>query len=156
LRTSIHRMSKLCLLLKNTNSAKYYTSKELHDENAGFDLYVPNDTVFKAGERKMVGMGVAIAVMEGNEPVPYWMAPRSSISKTGLILMNSMGVIDKGYRGELLAALWNSKMEEVTVKAGDRLVQVLSRDMSSFSEVEVVDTLPESKRGSGGFGSTGI
>jgi dUTP pyrophosphatase len=147
-------MSKLHLLVKTAKAAQYYSSKLLNGEDAGFDLYVPEDTVFKPGERKMVGMGVAVAVMEEN-PVAYWMAPRSSISKTGLILMNSMGVIDKGYRGELIAALWNSKMEEVTVKAGDRLVQVVARDMSSFSEVVVVDSLPDSKRGAGGFGSTG-
>ena len=148
-------MSKLSILIKNPNAAKYYESEYLDDENAGFDLYVPEHTVFMPGERKMVKMGVAISVTESNNPVAYWMAPRSSISKTGLILMNSMGVIDKGYRGELIAALWNSKMEEVTVKAGDRLVQVVARDMSSFSKVEVVHTLPGSKRGEGGFGSTG-
>jgi len=148
-------MSKLSLLVRTAKASSYYTSKGL-GEDAGFDLYVPEDVVFAPGERKMVGMGVSVAVMENGAPVAYWLAPRSSISKTGLILMNSMGVIDKGYRGELIAALWNSKMQEVTVKAGDRLVQIVSRDMTSFSEVELVDSLPSSKRGEGGFGSTGI
>ena len=148
-------MSKLSLLVRIAKASSYYNSKLL-GEDAGFDLYVPEDVVFAPGEMKMVGMGVSAAVMENGVPVAYWLAPRSSMSKTGLILMNSMGVIDKGYRGELIASLWNSKMEEVSVKAGDRLVQIVSRDMTSFSEVELVDSLPSSKRGEGGFGSTGI
>ena len=143
-------------MITNEYASKYYTSQKLDSEDAGFDLYVPERTVFAPNERKFVGMGVSVAVMEDRTPVAYWMAPRSSISKTGLILMNSMGVIDKGYRGELKAALWNSKMEQVVINAGDRLVQIVSRDMSSFSNIEVVESLPDSKRGTGGFGSTGI
>jgi dUTP pyrophosphatase len=67
-----------------------------------------------------------------------------------------MGVIDKGYRGELIAALWNTKDVPVTVKKGDRLVQIVARNIESFASVKVVESLPESKRGTGGFGSTGI
>jgi len=143
-------------MITNDSASKYYTSARLDGEDAGFDLYVPERTVFAPNERKFVGMGVSVAVMESDAPVAYWMAPRSSISKTGLIVMNSMGVIDRGYRGEVKAALWNSKMEEVVINAGDRLVQIVARDMNSFSEIEVVPSLPDSKRGTGGFGSTGI
>jgi dUTP pyrophosphatase len=150
-------MSKLCLCPKSSSVADFYKSKTLDEENAGFDLFVPEDVSFAPGQRKFVGMGVSAAVVD---PVngfvePFWLAPRSSISKTGLMMMNSVGVIDKGYRGELIAALWNTLDREVIVNKGDRLVQVVSRDMTSFSEVLVTYMLPESQRGSGGFGSTG-
>lgn len=146
-------MSMLCLLPVKGNTA--YTTHVPSAENAGVDLYVPGDVVFAPGERKFVGMGTSAAVVEGEACSPYWLLPRSSISKTGLMMMNSVGVIDKGYRGELIAALWNTLDKEVVVKKGDRLVQVVSRDMTSFAKVQVVDALPDSVRGTGGFGSTG-
>ena len=150
-------MSKLCLCPRSTTVAEYYKSKKLDGENAGFDLYVPDTVTFAPGERKFVGMGVSAAIIDSdnNSVEPFWLVPRSSLSKTGLMMMNSVGVIDKGYRGELIAALWNTLDREVTVNSGDRLVQIVSRDMTSFSEVLVTYMLPESQRGSGGFGSTG-
>jgi dUTP pyrophosphatase len=148
-------MSSLHILIKNPVASAFYSTKYLNGEDAGFDLYVPEDVTFSPGETKFVGMGISATVVEEN-PVAYWMAPRSSISKTGLMMRNSMGVIDKGYRGELIAALWNTKDVPVNVKKGDRLVQIVARNMESFASVKIVESLPESKRGSGGFGSTGI
>jgi dUTP pyrophosphatase len=146
-----------CLLLqiRKSDVSTNYTTKTLDEENAGFDLYVPETVTFAPGERKFLGMGVSAAVLEDASVAPYWLLPRSSLSKTGLMMMNSVGVIDKGYRGELIAAFWNTLEKDVIVKKGDRLVQIVSRDMKSFSEVRVVDSLPESLRGEGGFGSTG-
>jgi len=146
-------MSTLCLLPVAGNLA--YDHVKASPENAGVDLYVPADVVFAPGERKFVGMGTSAAVIEGDECAAFWLLPRSSLSKTGLMMMNSVGVIDKGYRGELIAALWNTLDKEVVITAGTRLVQVVSRDMRSFSNVRVVDALPVSERGEGGFGSTG-
>jgi dUTP pyrophosphatase len=146
-------MSTLCLLPLSGNP--HYENVTASSENAGVDLYVPTDVVFAAGERKFVGMGTSAAVIEGNDCAPFWLLPRSSISKTGLMMMNSVGVIDKGYRGELIAALWNTSDKEVCVEKGTRLVQVVSRDMTSFAKVMLVDALPVSLRGECGFGSTG-
>jgi dUTP pyrophosphatase len=145
------------LYLRPLEKDSLYVTKEIvaSPENAGVDLYVPTDVVFAPGERKFVGMGTYAAVVEGEDCAPYWLVPRSSISKTGLMMMNSVGVIDKGYRGELIAALWNTLDKEVRVEKGTRLVQVVSRDMTSFAKVAIVDTLPLSLRGEGGFGSTG-
>jgi dUTP pyrophosphatase len=148
-------MPSLLLQVRNSNVSTHYTTKELDGENAGFDLHVPETVTFAPGERKFLGMGVSAAVSENNSVAPYWLVPRSSLSKTGLMMMNSVGVIDKGYRGELIAAFWNTLGTEVTVKKGDRLVQVVSRDMKSFTNVTLVDSLPESLRGEGGFGSSG-
>jgi dUTP pyrophosphatase len=146
-------MSTLCLLPVTGNTQ--YATVTASSENAGVDLYVPADVVFAPGERKFVGMGTSAAVIEGDDCAPFWLLPRSSLSKTGLMMMNSVGVIDKGYRGELIAALWNTLDKEVRVEKGTRLVQVVSRDMASFSKVMLVDALPLSLRGEGGFGSTG-
>lgn len=146
-------MSTLCLLPVTGNTQ--YANVTASSENAGVDLYVPADVVFAPGERKFVGMGTSAAVIEGDDCAPFWLLPRSSLSKTGLMMMNSVGVIDKGYRGELIAALWNTLDKEVRVEKGTRLVQVVSRDMASFSKVMLVDALPLSMRGEGGFGSTG-
>jgi len=146
-------MSTLCLLPVTGNTQ--YANVTASSENAGVDLYVPADVVFAPGERKFVGMGTSAAVIEGDDCAPFWLLPRSSLSKTGLMMMNSVGVIDKGYRGELIAALWNTLDKEVRVEKGTRLVQLVSRDMASFSKVMLVDALPLSLRGEGGFGSTG-
>ena len=86
----------------------------------------------------------------------YWMVPRSSISKTGRMMLNSVGVIDKSYRGELMSFLWNTTDSAVTVSKGSRLVQIVAGDMGDMTSMTVVDRLPTSERGSGGFGSTGI
>lgn len=154
-------MSYFVKLLPTTpNAASFYTDRLMGagEENAGFDLFVPQTIVFAADERKFVSMEVKAVVCNeaaGGNTVHYWMPPRSSISKTGLIMMNSIGVIDKSYRGELIAALWNSTDKEVTVEKGQRLVQIVSPTMDSFSRVEVVNSLDTTERGEGGFGSTG-
>ena len=147
-------------LCTNEDSKLFYTDVKAATENAGVDLYVPQDVVFAPGEKKMVSMDVSavIADVATNSPQNYWMLPRSSISKTGLMMMNSVGVIDKSYRGELIAALWNTTGSYVTVTRGQRLVQLVTRDMGDIVKISCVDSLTSfsSERGSGGFGSTGI
>ena len=150
-------MYTLQLLLTNTEVSGYYQNNtgERNDDNAGFDLYVPVDVEFSAGEKKLVSMQVKAVLKNGVKGVHYWMLPRSSISKTGLMLCNSVGVIDSTYRGELMAYLWNTKDVSVTVKRGDRLVQIVAPDMGHISSVEVVSELSSTVRGEGGFGSSG-
>jgi dUTP pyrophosphatase len=164
-------------LCTNADTNSFYLNLQASPQNAGIDLYVPKDVVFAPGERKMVSMGVSAVITDlpsgedsrksassgfkdvaTNSPQNYWMLPRSSISKTGLMMMNSVGVIDKSYRGELIAALWNTTGSEVTVSKGQRLVQLVTRDMRDIVQVSCVSSLDSfsSDRGSGGFGSTGI
>ena len=149
----------LKLLPTTTDAASFYKATTLSTENAGVDLFVPEEVVFAPGERKLVSMrvkAVLIAQTALNEtPVHYWMPPRSSISKTGLLLLNSVGVIDKSYRGELMAFLWNTTDKEVTVKKGDRLVQILAPDMGAIKSLHLVSVLDVTERGEGGFGSSG-
>ena len=88
-------------------------------------------------------------------PCAFYLYPRSSISKTGLRLANSVGIIDSGYRGNLLAALdCYQKDEEIT--KGMRLVQLCTPDLQPISKVRIVEEhIGETERGTGGFGSTG-
>ena len=149
------KMYNLILLPCEGNT--FYESKNLTEDNAGFDLYVPEDVVFAPGEKKLVSMKVKAKMIKSvnNVPVHYWMVPRSSISKTGLMLCNSIGVIDSSYRGELMAYLWNTKDVPVNILKKDRLVQILAPDMGYISQCEVVSSLDCTARGEGGFGSSG-
>jgi dUTP pyrophosphatase len=148
-------MANQLFLVPSANASEYYKSGALSTENAGFDLFVPVDVSFAAGEKKLVSMEVRAVIIEGDSVQNYWMVPRSSISKTGLMMLNSVGVIDKSYRGELMAYLWNTTDGDFEVKKGQRLVQIVARHMGDIGEVVVVDKLPASERGDGGFGSTG-
>lgn len=149
------------LLPTTQDASDFYNTCVRGDDNAGFDLFVPEEVVFSAGEKKLVSMRVKAKMVKTNNStgsddcVHYWMPPRSSISKTGLLLLNSIGVIDKSYRGELMAFLWNTTTNPVTVKKGDRLVQIVAPDMGHINGVRVVDSLDATERGEGGFGSTG-
>ena len=84
----------------------------------------------------------------------YYLFPRSSISKTPLRLSNSIGLIDAGYRGELIGMVDNIYDKDFQVKRGERYFQLVAVD-SSPVEFELVDELSVSSRGEGGFGSTG-
>jgi len=80
--------------------------------------------------------------------------PRSSISKTPLRLSNSIGLIDAGYRGEIMAAVDNIKSESITVSPGQRLFQLVAMDGSPI-HFQLSNELSDTSRGKGGFGSTG-
>ena len=95
-------------ILPNADAADYYKTTTLNADNAGVDLYLPNKIAFEPGEKKLVSMGVRAIMVDNGAYKHYWMVPRSSISKTGLMMLNSVGVIDKTYRGELMAFLWNT------------------------------------------------
>ncbi len=144
------------LLPTTSDAASFYKTEARTNDNAGFDLFVPEAVTFQPGEKKLVSMRVKIKVsVKGGDCVHYWMPPRSSISKTGLLLLNSIGVIDRTYRGELMAFLWNTTDKVVEVKKGDRVVQVVAPDMGHIEQVALVDSLDETVRGEGGFGSSG-
>jgi dUTP pyrophosphatase len=124
-----------------------------HDDDAAADLYALQDTNLNAntyGNR--IHTGVHIQLPEG------WLAliiPRSSIgAKTSLRLSNSVGLIDSGYRGELGVLYDNTSDNDTFIKKGDRVAQLLVMPSYRF-KAKVVESLEDSERGSGGFGSTG-
>jgi dUTP pyrophosphatase len=130
--------------------------------NSGFDLFIPENVLFdQTAMTKMVGLGVKCEMIrrENNRTVtlPFFMFPRSSMSKTPLMLANHTGIIDSGYRGELIAALRNLSGSPYEVVASTRLLQICLPSLDAFT-VEIVEeeVLSTTARGSGGFGSTGI
>ncbi len=124
-----------------------------HEGDAGLDLRSIADVVVGPGERAMVPTGLAVAIPAGHAG---FVLPRSGLaSRLGLTLANAPGLIDAGYRGEIICAVVNlDRTEAVAISAGDRVAQLL------VVALPVVvpgwaDELPESDRGDGGFGSTG-
>jgi len=152
-----------------TNSLKnFYNSKFEEFRDSGFDLFIPDDvTIFSGSLSNKISHEVSCALykmtkVDGYDkqqllPCPYYMYPRSSISKTPLRLANSVGIIDSGYRGPLIAMVDNADNNHTyTIHKYDRLFQVCSPDLTPFDTIEIVDELPgKTIRGDGGFGSTG-
>jgi dUTP pyrophosphatase len=124
---------------------------------AGLDLRaaVPSDepvTIYP-GERKLIPTGLAIALPPGYEAQ---VRPRSGLAiKHGITCLNSPGTIDADYRGELKIILINHGAEAFTIARGERIAQMIVAPVTRL-EWAAVDVLPDSKRGSGGFGSTGV
>ena len=142
------------LLIKPLNdlAKQYYSNHDhFHKGDAGLDLYVLEDQIFQPGETAKIKLGISCESSDGKG---YFLFPRSSISKTPLRMANSIGLIDGGYRGEIMAVCDNIKDYEFSVSKGDRLFQIVSADLSSI-EFEITDKLSDSTRGKGGFGSTG-
>ena len=129
----------------------YRHHSHFHPGDAGLDLFVPQDYTIEPGASVAIHLGIACASADGRA---YWLIPRSSISKTPLRMANSIGLIDGGYRGELMAVVDNIKDFTYTVTAGTRLFQLVAMDGSPI-EFELVEQLDETSRGAGGFGSTG-
>ena len=130
---------------------KYYLNHgHFHKGDAGIDLFIPKKIVFEPKQSLPIHMNVSCEL----EDKPYFLLPRSSISKTPLRLANSIGLIDGGYRGELMAMCDNIKNVSYTVEKGQRLFQIVACDCSPIT-YDLTDQLSETSRGAGGFGSTG-
>ena len=104
-------------------------------------------------ERILVPTGIHLSIPEGYEAE---IRPRSGLAnKFGVTLVNTPGTIDADYRGEIKVLLINFGREPFVVNNGDRIAQMVFRSVSR-ARLKVVDALPETERGRGGFGSTGI
>ena len=122
--------------------------------DAGLDLYAAHDVTLYPGERARVPTGVAVAIPEG---YAGFVQPRSGLAaRVGLGLVNSPGLIDAGYRGEIQAIAINlDPLRPIDIHRGDKIAQLVILPVL-HAELAEVDALPESSRGSGGFGSTGV
>ena len=121
--------------------------------DAGADLATRVDVTLSPGERALVPTGISIALPQGYVALVH---PRSGLAiKSGISLVNSPGTIDSGYRGEISCILINHDLHEtVTFKKGDRIAQVVIQKVEVAEFIEQQE-LPNSQRGSDGFGSTG-
>ena len=119
--------------------------------DSGFDLACPTDITVKPGPLFM-DFKIKAAMYKNNTPSAYYLYPRSSISKTQFRLANSVGIIDRGYRGNIGA--YFDCHHDSSIEKGQRLVQICSPTLEPF-RIIVTYSLDITKRGENGFGSTG-
>lgn len=124
-----------------------------HAGDAGLDLYACEAAHIGPGERWSIGTGVAVEIPDGHAGL---VLPRSGLAKKhGIALVNSPGLIDSGYRGELRVLLLNTDPADTfRVQPGDRIAQLVIAPITLAEPVEAT-ALAESARGDGGFGSSG-
>src|SRR3954468_11001312 len=124
-----------------------------HDDDAGLDLHAAEGATLGPGERASVGTGIAVAIPDGWAGL---VLPRSGLAaRSGIALVNAPGLIDPGYRGEVRVLLLNTdRGEPFEVSPGDRIAQ-LTLVRFDAPELEAVEELEATARGSGGFGSSG-
>lgn len=121
--------------------------------DAGADLRIVQDIDLAPGQRALVKTGLSLALPYGFVGLIH---PRSGLAaKHGLTVVNAPGTVDAGYRGEVMVTLLNTDASEpITLKRGDRIAQLVIQRVETAVFIQV-EELPESVRGSGGFGSTG-
>jgi dUTP pyrophosphatase len=124
-----------------------------HEGDAGLDLYASEAAHIGPGERWSIGTGIAVEIPKGHAGL---VLPRSGLArKHGIALVNSPGLIDSGYRGEIRVLLLNTDPAEIfRVEPGDRIAQLVIAPIALVEPVEAA-ALADSVRGDGGFGSSG-
>ena len=124
-----------------------------HIGDAGLDLYSAVDCILRPSERRKVPTGIKIAIPEG---YAGFVQPKSGLAiKNGLSLVNTPGLIDSGYRGEVCAILINlDPQKDIIIKRGDKICQLVIQRVENV-EIEITDELENTSRGEGGFGSSG-
>ena len=124
-----------------------------HEGDAGLDLPSRIDFVLEPGERAMIPTGIAVAIPSG---YAGFVLPRSGLAaRHGISLVNSPGLVDAGYRGEMAIVMINTdKQEPFHIKRGDRIAQLVIQKVVEATTVQVSE-LDSTSRGEGGFGSTG-
>ncbi len=131
----------------------------LNIDNAGFDLYAAEDASKEPFQYLSLGVTAVLLDEKTDQPCHFWLLPRSSFSKTGYVMANSVGVIDKSYRGTLKAPI-RFLHEADGIKKGQRYFQIVAPDMLPISQVvytkQSLAELYPTDRGTGGFGSTGL
>lgn len=145
----------------------YMNHSTYHEGDSGLDLFIVEDTKIAPGETVLVDLGVQCQSRSFSwcfwnwykngfyNYHSYFLIPRSSISKTPLLMRNSIGLIDSAYTGNLKAPLYNTSDTEFNLNKGQRFVQLVNGDLSNV-KFSLTNTLRDTSRGSNGFGSTGV
>jgi dUTP pyrophosphatase len=128
-----------------------------HQGDSGVDLIAPNNVEVISFKVGTVDHMIQCNMMDSNgNDVSYYLYPRSSISKTDFMMANSVGIIDAGYRGNIMAKVRNMSPDQsikAVIKKGDKLFQICAPDLKPI-KIMIVQGLSETTRGAGGFGST--
>ncbi|MBU0628208.1 MAG: dUTP diphosphatase [Nanoarchaeota archaeon] len=126
--------------------------KYAHEGDAGVDLYSTEDYILNPGERVLVSTGIAISIPEGYEAQ---VRPKSGLAlKHGISIVNTPGTIDCKYRGEIGIITINLGKEDYKIEKGHKIAQMVFNKIEE-ADFEEVKELDNTKRGEGGFGSTG-
>jgi len=139
------------------NAADAYLAKPYDQRDAGMDTFCNASVVGKPGTVEKLDLATRAAAYDPKLGMfrAFLLMPRSSISKTPMRMANSVGLIDAGYRGVLLAAV--DFQQEFVAGAGERYFQIVGADLLPWKSIHIVDEIPggATLRGEGGFGSTG-
>jgi dUTP pyrophosphatase len=172
---------ELSVKVVNPSVFKYYNDRALQYKNkyknhpdSGFDLISPHNTVDTHNEKNtaLIDLGIQCSLtkilsLDNNNnnvlkiPSAYYLYPRSSIYKTSYRQSNNVGIIDSGYRGNLMAAMdyhesLGRKKYEKEIIAGNRYWQICTPTLEPIFNVQIVENLDNTSRGNGGHGSTGV
>lgn len=133
----------------------YMNFTQHHTGDAGIDLIAPDNVIVNIFSVGTIDYMLQCEMIDHNENnVSYYLYPRSSISKTDFIMANSVGIIDAGYRGNIMAKIRNMNPAAVSkVNKNDKLFQICAPDLKPI-KIVIVNELSQTSRGSGGFGST--
>ena len=126
-----------------------------HIDDSGLDIYafLEKDLIIKPGERALVQTGIYVAIPDGYE---FQVRSRSGLAlKKGIFVLNSPGTIDAGYRNSIGVILYNSSKDDFTVKNGDRIAQLVLQVVPTVVW-QKVESLDDTERGMGGYGSSGV
>lgn len=125
-----------------------------HEGDAGLDLYAADSVTLRPFERALVATGIAVAIPEG---FAGFVQPRSGLAiRSGLSLVNTPGLIDSHYRGEIKVIAINlDPVTSIDIRRGDKVAQLVVQPVARV-ELAEVDELDATVRGEGGFGSTGM
>lgn len=141
---------KISFIKTNKNAV---IPKRAHKSDAGMDLYAVEKEEIKAGEYKIIKTGLKMSMPKNYEAQ---IRPRSGLAaKNGVTVLNTPGTIDSGYRGEVGVILINHSKTLFKIAVGDRIAQMVINKLDNFKVIEVKN-LDKTKRGEGGFGSTGV
>lgn len=144
----------LFIRIIDNNLETLYKNRLNHNSDCGFDLYINSSESIITIPANARGYKIYTGIMcSPSGRFGYYLYPRSSIIKTPLRLANSVGIIDPEYRGEIIAAVDNLSSEDVILGRDKSLFQLCLPTLAPF-EVQFVEELSETIRGSGGFGST--
>ena len=152
---------KLLLKTENTDLTNLYSNHQHYNPgDSGLDLFCPETITINPGETVKINLQINCEALHDtieNTNVSYYLYPRSSIIKTPLRLANSVGIIDRDYRGFIMAKVRNlgQPNSQHIIESGTRLFQICSPDLSPI-RAKLVNQLTNTSRGEGGFGSTGV
>ena len=152
--------TELSALYENQIASHNFAVMNDSHANSGFDLFFPQTVVIDTMNTVMVDFRIKCEMRYSDEsPSAFYLYPRSSMSKTMLMLANHVGIIDSGYRGFIMAAFrfLGRQLQHTQESKGARLVQICAPDLKPFLVQRVMneDVLSKTTRGTGGFGSSG-